>query len=721
MGCSPYKTVVIALGGLVFSGIALAQSPPRFDISGFAVEGAPLLKSEDFSSIISPFLGKQKSATDVVAAQRALQQAYFDLGHCSVQVTAARSDSDAKLVIFRLTQASQPATKDCLPVVALDDGRVATRAEVLPRTLAVAQESPSARTAPLAPAEKAAPPARAPQVVAQVAQSKPVPAVSKPATRPPPIVVRASESAGAAPAAPSSGDASLRFDIDSYLIEGNTLLNAEVVIAALRRFVGKQKDFADVQRALEALQVAYQESGYGAVQVTLPEQELNRGEVRFEVVETRVGRVIVEGNVNFNERNIRNSLPGLKEGTTPNSDAIARSLKIANESPVKQTQVSLRAGSKDGEVDATVKVVDDSPVKRSVAFDNTGTSNTGRFRLGLGIQHANMFNRDHVATLQYITNPEHPSTVAVFGLGYRIPLYAFGDSIDMVAGYSDVTSGTVKDLFAVAGAGTVFALRYNRQLDRIGNYEHKVTVGLDYKAFRNNVTFIGSTVALVPDITVHPASITYSGAWRGEEREFGVVASYSQNIFPGGNDGAGSDFRGPSQGFPDGARFNAKAGYSIVRVGANFATSLFGKWQLRYQFTSQFTDAALIAGEQFGLGGADNVRGFDERQFSNDRGYRNNFEFYTPDFAGALGWTGGQVRALAFHDSGTLARNSVRGADHPGWSVDSIGLGLRLQTRVNFSGRLDYAYVLHDGGRTADKPDGRRGSTTLHASVLWVF
>src|SRR4051812_6677186 len=86
---------------------AFAQTPEpglRFDITGYSVEGSPLLKAEDFSRIVSAFIGRQKSAADVQKAQQTLQQAYFDLGYCSVRVTLARPSADAGVITFRLVQ-----------------------------------------------------------------------------------------------------------------------------------------------------------------------------------------------------------------------------------------------------------------------------------------------------------------------------------------------------------------------------------------------------------------------------------------------------------------------------------------------------------------------------------------------------------------------------------------------------------------------------------------
>src|SRR6185503_6122595 len=102
-----------------------------------------------------------------------------------------------------------------------------------------------------------------------------------------------------------------KFEIKRYVVDGNTLLAREKIDQVLARYSGADKDFGDVQRALEALQGAYQEAGYGGVEIRLPEQELERGEVRFVVIETRIARVLVEGNEHFSVANIRRSVPSL--------------------------------------------------------------------------------------------------------------------------------------------------------------------------------------------------------------------------------------------------------------------------------------------------------------------------------------------------------------------------------------------------------------------------
>jgi hypothetical protein len=95
-------------------------------------------------------------------------------------------------------------------------------------------------------------------------------------------------------AADDSRDAVPRFDIKSYQVEGNTLIEADKLESILAPFTGSGRDFGAVQEALEALENAYRKRGFSTVLVTLPEQELESGVVRLKVNENRLGKINIE-------------------------------------------------------------------------------------------------------------------------------------------------------------------------------------------------------------------------------------------------------------------------------------------------------------------------------------------------------------------------------------------------------------------------------------------
>jgi hemolysin activation/secretion protein len=495
-----------------------------------------------------------------------------------------------------------------------------------------------------------------------------------------------------------------RFDISRFEVVGNTLLEAGDIEAAVTRYVGKQKDFSDIQRALETLEQVYRDRGYGVAQVLLPEQDISRGVVRLRVIEPKIGKVTVEGNKFFNDANVRRSLPGIQSGTTPNSRLMAQNLQLLAEHPAKQTTVLLRAGETESVVDATIKVTDEGPLRFVATMDNSGTTDTGRFRTGIAMQHSNVFNRDHVLSLQYVTNPENPSKVQIYGMGYRIPFYGNYSSLEFFAGYSDVNSGTLQGLFNVSGSGTIMGTRYNFYLPKLGEYEHKVSLGLDYRAFQNQVNPLGGTGTLVPDVTVMPASITYSGLWRMRTSELGYYLAYSANI-PGSNDGGDNSFRA--------LRADSTATYRIWRWGATYSRTLPGEWQFRGVINGQYTGAALVPGEQFGFGGPDSVRGFNVREISNDKGYAASVEVYTPELGAKFGWKDIKMRLLGFYDAGSTGRNSVQPGESFGQSGSSVGVGMRMTYGKHVNVRLDFAQVVDPAGNQAKYDQMLQGSVAI--------
>ncbi|HXV07517.1 MAG TPA: ShlB/FhaC/HecB family hemolysin secretion/activation protein [Burkholderiales bacterium] len=547
--------------------------------------------------------------------------------------------------------------------------------------------------------------------------------------------------AAAAPAA-AQGDAAPRFEIRRFVIDGATLVPQARLREATAPFTGAGRDFGDVQRALEAVERLYAEAGYSAVQVLLPEQELERGEVRLRVLEARLGRVLVEGNRHFDEANIRASVPALVPGQAPNILQVGRNLRVANESPAKQATVLLRSGGEETTVDAVVRVTDEPPTKVSVTLDNTGTSETGRLRFGLGLQHANLAGGDQVLTLQYVGSPhdeddtgnlalEPSERVLIVGVGLRIPLYARGDALDFTAGYSNVDSGTVGGLYNVSGAGGLFSARYTHYLDRAGDYDQRVALSWDHRAYSfKDVRAIGSNEQLQPDITVRPLSLAYHGLLRRPDSETAVSVGVSRNL-PGGNDGSPEDFCQLPPNAPHGVSRSDGMGncpdpyYVLWRWSINHNHSLAGDWQMRFGLGGQYTRDMLVSGEMFGLGGADSVRGFDERAIADDIGYRGTLELYSPDFGAWAGWTGARARALVFYDWGALRRNQPAPGDVVAQSIASVGVGLRITHGTRLSLRADWGWVVDEGGVPGLGTDPgtykATGEGRLHASVAYLF
>ncbi|MDQ1834134.1 ShlB/FhaC/HecB family hemolysin secretion/activation protein [Massilia scottii] len=485
----------------------------------------------------------------------------------------------------------------------------------------------------------------------------------------------------------------IRFDISRFDVAGNTLLASSEIDAALQPFAGSGRDFGDVQRALEALEALYHARGYQVVTVRLPEQELNRGVVRLDVVQTRIGRILVSGNKVVDEANVRRALPALQPGRTPNLDRVSANLRMANQNPARKISLNLQNGAADDELDARLAVVDDKPWTAMLNLDNTGTGQTGKTHAGVVLQHANLWGRDHVGSVQYTTTVEEPGKVSVYGAGYHIPLYELGDSVDLYASYSDIDSGAVTaGIFnlAVSGKGTVAGARYNQTLARRGSLDPRLVYGFDHKAYKNSVLLAGQNFG--NDITVHPLSVTYLASTPLAGGDVNFSAGLVRNL-PGGSRGGSADFAR--------TRAGAKAGYTMARFAAGLNRAFGADWQLRVLLNGQITGDALVPGEQFGAGGASSVRGFDERAVSTDSGLLTNLEVYSPNFCAARQrW---QCRVLGFVDAAHGRRNEALPGEAARATVSSVGLGWRFSMGNSLNMQIDYGHVLRRDAGVSDK------------------
>lgn len=482
----------------------------------------------------------------------------------------------------------------------------------------------------------------------------------------------------------------VKFTIKTFQVQGNTLFSNNELALILNQFTGINRDFGDVQHALEALETFYHRQGYNTVQIYLPEQELVDGIVRLNVIEAKIREVQIKNNLHFSKENIRNSIPNLYEGKLTNLNEVSASLRIANENPAKKITLEMQATDNDDQIDALINVQDEKPWRVSLNIDNTGSPQSGKIHYGAALQYANIANLDHVLNLQYTTSSDGLG-VGIYGFGYHAPLYQLGDSLDLFAGYSDVDSGSINGS-PITGRGSVFGVRYNQDLGRQDDYIHRLIYGIDYRDYQG--IKVPDNIEIVHPVTVLPITLNYTCNWNLPTMSSNFSITAFRNL-PAGNHGKKRDFITALQiTRPD---VSGTAKYSGIRYNANLNYALPVNWLLRGALTGQYTSNVLIPGEQIGLAGANAVRGFPERDVATDRGNFLNLEIYTPDLCNGRWET--NCRLLTFIDQGRGYSKGIGGV-----AIGSAGLGLRLNINKTLNLEANGAQVLNQGG-TQQKND----------------
>jgi hemolysin activation/secretion protein len=517
----------------------------------------------------------------------------------------------------------------------------------------------------------------------------------------------------------ASAQAEERFTILRFQVDGNSLLSATELQNLLAPFVGEQRSYGDVQQALEALEAAYRKLGYSAVNVNVPEQELTAGVVQIKVSEVRFGKITVTGNKYFSEANIRASLPPVQSGQVPNLRKISEAVQLSNDNPAKQLNVTLTAtATEDNVTDAELRVTDYDPLRVILTLDNTGAKSTGKWRSGVALQEANLFGRDHVGTLAYSTSPDSPGGVSVnvYSLGYRIPFYSIGDSLDLIYGKSSVntpsSSEALGQLIGFTGKGDVYGLHWNHFFARQGESTSKLVAGVDYKKIGSHCDYLGSDLILgscVP-YTLMPLSVTYSGQKQSTSQNTDYSIGIVRNIGTGARyttDAGRTDYYSYVTGR------DTRDDFVVLRGAASIFRVLPKGWQMRVAGTAQYAVDPLVSAEQLGLVGASAVRGFGERAVAADSGAFINTELYTPELVSQ-----GNLRLLAFYDLGRGYNNHIGGSGlAANMTVSSLGLGARYALGRDFSVKLDIARV----GATGNSLTEKRGDVSAHVNATLGF
>ncbi len=513
------------------------------------------------------------------------------------------------------------------------------------------------------------------------------------------------------------------FFVKTIEIQGNTLFSAKELNPYIGHLEKNGQPLRELEKAAEAIQQVYREAGYGGVVVFVPTQDLVDEKIIIQVMEGKIANVKIKNNERYDEKNILTSLPHLLYNQTPVVKNIDRNIQQANENPAKDLKVVLAAGEQRGEIDVNIDVKEERPLRLLLGTDTAGTPGTGDFRTNIGVQHANLWNRDHIGTFQFQTSPSHPDKVQVYSVGYRLPLYSKFSAVDLFYAHSNidnVSTATPVGPLGFTGRGDVAGFRAHHYLSRIGEYDHRVIFGWDWRHFNNNCTvgvlgLAGCNSAAGADVTITPINLGYSGQTMGPKFSWGFNSTISGNL--GGSSDAGFNA----------ARLGAEKHYFVGRLFAFSNLNLPAGFGLAARVSAQYSPHALVPGEQFGVGGGGSamggfisVRGYREREIVGDFGSFVNLEGLGPNIAQYLSHDklkSVNLRPLVFFDFGWAGNHQDKAcmSNNTSCTLASVGGGIRLAIGKRFSTRVDVGHALKDGNRRS------AGSNRIHLSVNYSY
>lgn len=499
------------------------------------------------------------------------------------------------------------------------------------------------------------------------------------------------------------------FAIRGFNIKGENPLSAGQTSGVLAPFLRTDATLDTLQKATTSLESALREAGFGLHKVALPPQEVGET-VTLEIVKFTIGRVVVAGNLHFDQANIRASLPELLEGNSPNFKRLAVQTSLANENSSKQLSVALKESSEADKIDATIQVRDTRPWFGAITLSNNGSASSGKDRFTLSGGHNNLWDKDHQMVLAYTTSLERPSDVRQWGLNYKLPIYKSGGTIGVSATKSDVL-GTFAT-FTSTGVGHTFGVNYTMANEPEGGRRSYFNVSLDDRVFGAAVTN-GATVGI--DKRSRPLGIGYSVKNEAD----GSVWSYNVDMAVNIGTGSGNNrtaYRTEFSNPVTGQGITSRA-FKILRAGHQYSASLGKTWLWSARTQVQLSNTALISGEQIGLGGTTSLRGAPDRAISGDGGLLTNFEITSPELFKGLRFSG-------FVDAGWLSNRDADGQRRVvSDKLASLGLGLRYGHESGVSISADYGRLLSSSKLplTSNSSAPQKGDDKLHLTMSVRF
>lgn len=431
--------------------------------------------------------------------------------------------------------------------------------------------------------------------------------------------------------------------------------------------------------------------------IEVPEQDITGGVLTLVVIEGCLGKVICKGNRWFSDSALQGYVQ-LKPGQAITADTLLTDVAWMNRNPFRHTDLIFTPGDESGQTDIELVTKDRFPLRPYVGGDNTGNSTTGQARWFGGFNWGNAFGCAHILSCQ-ATLSTQPEQFQAYSLHYTAPL-PWRHVLIFFGGYARIEP-ELTDLHSI-GRSWQASGRYTIPLNPLyRSFLREFSFGADFKNTNNTFEWVNerSLQAFGNHVNISQLYGSYSMGKELKKHKFtlNLELYYSPGrIFPHQSDAAYEELRYRATAQYVYGRFTIGDIYTLPK---EFSASLLARVQL--------SDANLLPSEQFGLGGYDTVRGYDEREINADNALCLNGEFRLPPLsplkAMGLCKVKDELLFMVFLDYGLGWNHHLLPAEKRYNYLLGVGPGLRYNIGKNVSIRADLGFKLHEAQYSTDK------------------
>lgn len=460
-------------------------------------------------------------------------------------------------------------------------------------------------------------------------------------------------------AAPAPADTT-PFLITHITVSGNTSFDTSTLHALVAKGEGRTLTLAQLNALAQIITDYYHAHGYPLARAYLPPQTLEHNTVQIAVLEARYGEVQVINHSRVTDGPIAAVLAPLRAGDLITQGPLDSRLLLLGDLPGVEPHAALSPGAVVGTADLAVRAEAGPFVTGSATLDDLGSRYTGRARLGANVDIHSPLHRGDLLSANVLSSGKGLS----YGrLAYQLPVTGSGTRLG--AAYSALTYHLARGLGALEAHGTasVASIWLSQPFLRSPNVNITGRLQFNHKALNDRI----DVAALINQR--HSNSATFSlDATRRDGFAGGGITLASASFTPGR-----LIFDNTQAQAADAS--TVKTAGSYIRWNATLARlqTLTPATRLYASLSGQYSPNNLDPSEQFLLGGANSLRGYEIGTLGGSSGYLATIELRR-DLPLPLP---GQWQGTLFTDTGAVRRNAHPvGKDANVAHISDVGLAL---------------------------------------------
>ncbi len=467
-----------------------------------------------------------------------------------------------------------------------------------------------------------------------------------------------------------------RFTVNAFDFTGNTVYSSQVLKRLTERFIDLQLNLYDLSRAADALTRFYQENGYPVARAVLPAQKVDKGIVRIEIIEGRVGEVRFEGSRRYTPDYLRWRLSTLTPGTLITSGGLEQDLLLLNDLPGLTARATLEPGKKFGTTDVTIQI-DERAVSLFVQPNNHGRKEIGQTRVDAG---ASLNNPLGIGDQLSVYGTYSERGLLKYGrASYSLPVSSNGTRLELAASSSEYrVQGDITQL-GVTGDALNREVTLTHPAFRTRSRGLLLNFGVRSTDLRQQTFGIETSNTSIELLNL--------GLRYNQIGEDSSVASASAQIT--------TNFKSNDLGLrTDAQKFKLDLEGSELRGIAR-------DWDAFGRVAWTYSPEPLADSEKFSVGGPGSVRGYRSSEVRGDGGFLINAEVRRVfNAANRLGiWS-------IFYDAGIVRFQGTPGFVDGTLTIQSVGTGVTYYLHPSVTLKLEFAVPVGNTVPT-DRSKGR--------------